>query len=30
MLYLHNFKNQNYGSKLEFIPDVTGAKRRNK
>lgn len=25
MLYLHNFKNQNYGSKLELIPDVTGA-----
>lgn len=29
MLYLPNFKNQNYGSKLELIPDVTGAKRRN-
>lgn len=29
MLYLHNFKNQNYGSKQKSIPDVTGAKRRN-
>ena len=30
MLYLHNFKNQNYGSKLKPIPDVTGAVSRNK
>lgn len=29
MLYLPNFKNQNYGSKLKLIPDVTGAKCRN-
>jgi hypothetical protein len=29
MLYLHNFKNQNYGSKLKLIPDVTGAIGRN-
>jgi hypothetical protein len=29
MLYLPNFKNQNYGSKQKFIPDVTGTKRRN-
>jgi hypothetical protein len=29
MLYLHNFKNQNYGSNKKSFPDVTGAKRRN-
>jgi hypothetical protein len=29
MLYLHNFKNQNYGGKQKSFPDVTGAISRN-